>query len=508
MVSRTQRIAKNTIFLYIRMFIITLVSLYTSRVILKILGVDDFGLYNVVGSVVLFCAFFNSALRNATYRYLAFDIGKGNFSNISKTFSMAVNVHILLSVCILLLIELVGVYFLNRYIVIPEDRIFAANVVFQLSLLTFVLSIIQTPFQSLIVANEKMNFYAISSIVEVSLKLSLIFIIPFVVIDKLIFYGFIVTSVAIVVFIMNYIYCRSVFRNINYSFFWDKCLFKQFLSYSGLSMLVNGADVCSRQSMSVFFNWFAGLVGNTALGLMNQVSAGIMNFVSVFENAFGPQIIKSYAADDKTYFMRLIVTSSKLSYILFLIVAIPICINIEFLLDLWLGDYPEILPQMIWAAMLYHLMDSFQAPLYEAVHATGNIKVHQLMMSSIKILGIPIMFFSFKLGCNTSIVILIWSILNVVCAIVRTIYMKILIGLNIRQYFVKVLWLVSLTFVVIILSKSIRSFFDEDITKFFISSVSSVLCVIAGSFLILEKDEREYLYRLPVFKWLYQKKKR
>lgn len=482
------------------MLLVTLVALYTSRVILKILGVEDFGIYNIVGSVVLFCAFFNSALRNATYRYLAFDIGTGNESNICRTYSMAMNVHVILALGILILLEIVGSYFVNHHLVIPDERMMAANVVFQLSLITFLISIIQTPLQSLIIANEHMNFYALSSIVEVALKLGMIFLIPFVSIDKLVFYGLIVALVAFVVFLLNLIYCRLYFKQVKYIFFWDKDMFKQFLSYSGWAMLVNGADVSSRQCMSIFFNWFTGLVGNTALGLTNQVSAGISNFVSSFGSAFGPQIIKSYAAGDNIFFMRLVVATSKISGLLFLLIAVPIYINTEYLLELWLGDYPEFVPAMIRAALLYHLMDSLQSPLYEAVHATGNIKTHQILMGSIKFFSIPIMFFAFKMGASAILVILIWSLINVLCSLVRTIYLKYLIGLDIRSYGFMIVRLAILSSVELIILEITKLRVESRLACLIITTLLSFILILAISYIIMDKEERSFIYRVPIIK--------
>lgn len=493
-------LAKNTMFLYIRMFLVLIGTLYMSRIVLKVLGFDDYGIYNLVGSVVVFFTFLRSALTNATYRYLAYSLGEGNADELKRIYSMAINCHIILALALFVLMELVGVWFLNYHLNIPSDRLHAANWVFQFSLLTFCISVVQTPFHSNIIAHEQMNYYAVISIVEMVMKLGIAFMLVYSPVDKLVTYGCLLFVVALLVFIAYVLYCRITFKDAIYIRCWDNSRAVRLVSYSGWSMLVNGADLCSQQCISIYFNWFVGVVGNAALGISNQVNSGINMFVSNFSQAFNPQIIKSYAAKNYSKFMSLIYTSSKISYILFVILAIPITVNAEYILTLWLGDYPDITPALVRVTMLFYLFDSFQVPLWQAVHATGNLKFHQIMIGAIKALAIPLTYLVFYLGGSPVQVLGCWAALNGVCALGRTLYMRKLINLDLREYFshvvirLGIMTILSLPLPIIITQKMGISLVATGV-----STVAAVACVCVFSYYtVFSKDERSVLKSLPL----------
>lgn len=498
--SKINQLARNTFFLYFRMILVLAVTLYTSRVVLKVLGFEDFGLYNLVGGVVVFFSFLKSALTNATYRYLAFSLGENNIKELKEVYSMAINCHIILAVVLWLLMELVGVWFLNSYLDIPEGRVVAANWVFQLSLLTFCFGVVLTPFHSNIIAHERMNFYALISIVEVILKLAIVCLLVYSPIDKLIAYASLLLITSVVILGAYICYCKREFKDVDYIRFWDKKWVYKFMSYSGWSLFVNGADVCIQQSFSVFFNWFVGVVGNAALGLSNQVNSGINMFVANFSQAFNPQIVKSYAAKDYAYFMKLIFSMSKISYILYFMIAVPILVNIEYILDIWLGEYPDLTPQLVKVTMLYYLFDSFQIPLWQGVHATGNIKTHQIMVGCIKLLSIPLSYAIFRFYGSPIWAMVAWAFLNGICAIARTIYVHFLYGLDLMRYFKEVcLKIILLTAVVFVLIMVISNIFKQNFVG--VVSSSAILILITGVmsiFIVLNKSERTYLKSLPI----------
>lgn len=498
--SNVKQLARNTIFLYFRMILVLLVTLYTSRVVLKVLGFEDFGLYNLVGSVVVFLSFFKNALTNATYRYLAFSIGENNIVELKRVYSMAINSHILLAVILWLVMEVIGIWILNFHLNIPSDRITAANWVFQFSLLTFCVGVVQTPFHSNIIAHERMNFYAIVSIVEVLLKLATVWLLALSPIDKLISYGLLLLIVAILIFATYAFYCKKSFVNTKYIRCWDKEWIYKFMSYSGWNLFVNGADVCTQQSFSIFFNWFVGVIGNAALGLSNQVNSGINMFVANFSQAFNPQIIKSYAAKNYDYFIKLIFTMSKISYILFFIIAIPIIVNIEYILTIWLGDYPPLTPNLVKVTMLFYLFDSFQIPLWQGVHATGKIRNHQIIVGSIKFLSIPLAYAAFKFNGSPILAMGIWAGLNGVCAIARTIYVHYLYGLDILKYFKEVcVRLFLMTIIVGVVALAVSSVFHQDFVGLVVTSgiLIATICLLSIVF-VLNKSERENLKIIPV----------
>lgn len=504
--SNSMRIAKNTGYLFLRTFLVLVVGLYTSRVVLKALGFEDFGIYNIVGSIVVFFSFFQSALTNATYRYIAYGIGSGDKESLSKTYSMAVNTHLLLAISLFIIIEIVGVWFLNHKVVIPSSRMTAANYAFQFSLITFCIGIIQTPFNSNIIAHEKMNFYAIVCIAEVFLKLSIAVLITLTSKDKLIFYTGLLTVVSLIIISCYIIFCTKNFEDTKYRRVWNPQMISEFAKYSGWSLLVNATDVTTVQCRSIFFNQFLGVISNAALGICNQVITHVCSFLNTFTQAFNPQIIKSYAARQYDYFLKLIYSTAKLSYILLFVISVPVVVNLEFILRLWLGEYPEHTASFIRIAIVFSLIDSMQQPLWQAVHATGHIKVHQIMMSSIKLLAIPGMYIVLKNGGSGEMAILVWVVLNVVCAIVRTIYMKFLISLSIRTYLSKVVFkALILTVSVLPIAIFVNTIYGQNWKGFVLSTiVTLLLTALVAYFICLNEEEKNLVKKLPVVRYLFK----
>lgn len=430
----TKRIAKNTFFMFMRMMLVMGVGFFTSRVILETLGIDDYGIYNIVGSVVVFLSFFQNALNNATYRYLTFELGSGNQERLRQTFAMAINAHVILAVLLWIILEFVGVWFLNNKLNIPVDRLYAANRAFQFSLLTFVVEVIKTPFNSSVISHERMSFYAYTSIVEVFLKLGVVYVLLIGNVDKLILYALLICLVSMVLFVWYAIYCYKNFSETHYKFYWEAKMLRSFVSYSGWSLLVNGTDVTVQQSINVFFNLFNGVAANAAMGIANQVNGILNRFLSSFTTSFNPQIIKSYAQKDFSYFTKLILSTSKISYFMLFGIAFPVMLNIDFLLKVWLVNPPQLASTFLRFILIYSLIDAISAPLWNAVHATGNIRIHQILMSSIKILNIPFGYILLKNDFPLYSIIALYAGLNAVCCIVRAFYMKHLIHLSLRSY--------------------------------------------------------------------------
>ena len=478
----SQRVAKNTLYLFLRMILVMGVSLFTSRVVLKTLGFEDFGIYNVV----VFFSFLQAALRNATYRYLAFELGTGDRKKLTIVYSMAINSHLLLALLLFLLLEIGGIWFLNYKLNIPESRLNAANWAYHFSLLTFCLGIIRTPFESNIIAHEKMDFYAIISIFEVVAKLLIVYLLIIIPFDKLVMYAILMTAVYLLLSMGYYIYCKIKFRDCVYERIWETSILRQFCSYSGWSLLVNGACIVRTQSINIFFNLFLGVIANAALGIANQ--------------AFNPQIIKSYAANDSTYFYRLLFSTSKLSYYLLFIITLPFVLNVNFVLGLWLGDYPEMAPIFIETIILYYLIDAMQMPLVTAVHATGKLKTHQILISIIVFAMIPIAYLLLYFGLSGSLVLALNAICNLVCAIARTIYMKRLIQLDVKKYVKTVvlpIGMVSLFSVPIPIYLSFS--YEDGWLKFIVLSiVSLLLSILIVYYMGLDSEEKLMLKKMPV----------
>lgn len=486
------------------MMIILFVNLYTSRVLLDVLGIEDFGIFNLVGSVVVFLSFFQSALNNATYRFFAYELGTQNIEKLNKVYSMSVNTHLLLALVLWIIMEIMGVYFINNYLVIPQERLTAANWLYQFSLLVFVLSIIRTPYNSNIIAHEKMDFYAITSIVEAALKLGILYLLLISPFDRLISYGFLLMLVSFFIFLCYFVYCKHKLNHVKYFWCWDRKLLKSFTSYSGWSLFVNTADMTTTQCINIFFNWFVGIAANAALGIMNQVNAGLNMFVTNFSQAFNPQLIKTFAAKEYDNFMQLIYSTTKISYLLYLIVAIPIALNIHFVLEFWLHEYPALSANFILATLLYYMVDSLQSPLFTAIHATGNIKTHHIIVGSIKFLSIPAIYYVLHIGYGGVEALIIWSIANILVSVARTIYMHHLIKLDLFKYSIKiVLPLIALTFIVFILEYRIVSVLGESLESLFLSAFTGLIVILLFCyFLIFDNRERTLVKKLIILKKL------
>lgn len=503
----SQRVAKNTLYLFLRMILVMGVQLFTSRIILQTLGFEDFGIYNVVGSVVVFFSFLQAALRNATYRYLAFELGTGNNDRLRKIYSMAINSHLLLALIFFVLLEAGGVWFLNAKLNIPENRMYAANWAYQFSLITFCLGVVRTPYESNIIAHERMDFYAFLSIVEVVLRLVIVYALLLSPVDKLIMYSLLMTLVYVLLSLCYWIYCKIKFNDCKFIRCWDPDIIKQFCSYSGWSLLVNGACIVRSQCISIFFNLFLGVVANAALGIANQVISAMNSFVSNFTQAYNPQLIKSYASKDMGYFNTLIFSTSKLSYYLLFIISVPIVVNIDFVLNIWLGDYPEMTSVFIETIVLYYLIDALQSPLVTAVHATGKLKTHQIIVASIVFGMIPIAYLLLYIGLPGFWVLILNALCNLVCAVARTIYMKRLINLDLAKYMKDVVCPVS---VVTMLSLPLPIYLlvslEAGWNSFFINSIVSVVIASVVVYLIgLNQAEKNMLKRMPILNKVFKK---
>lgn len=498
--NKAQQIVRNTVYLYIRMFLVMGVTLYTSRVVLRVLGFEDFGIYNVVGSVVLFMSFLQAALRNATFRYITYELGKGEIEQLNITYSMAVNTHVILAFALFLVMEIGGVWFINSTLNISPERLSATNWTYQFSLVTFCISIIRTPYESNILAHERMDFYALTSIAEVVLRLASVLLLVISPIDKLAAYSALLMIVAIILLAWYMIYCCWKFKDTKYQMEWNKDVIRKFASYSGWALLVNGATITRSQCINIFFNLFLGVLANAAMGVANQVVGALNVFVTNLNQAFRPQLIKSWAENNKDYFMKIVLSSSKMSYFLLLLVAIPVVANIDFLLRIWLGDYPPMASVYVIAILLYYLVDAMQEPLVNSVHATGNLRFHQIMIASIVILVIPISYVMLSSGCSGTSVLVMNALANAVCALGRTIYMKRLINLDLYVYLHKV---VTPIVIVTLLSAPLPIYMSRHYestwgTFIMITMLSVVLTLLISYFIGLDTAEKKLLWSMPI----------
>ncbi len=489
---KSVRVAKNTGFLFFRMLVVVIVGLFTARVVLRILGVEDYGLNNLVGGLVVMFTFLRTALNNATSRFLMFDLGKGDISNLRKTFSMSMNTEFILAIIIFVLSEVVGLWLIGHKLNIPAGRLDTALIVFQISLFNLAFGIIFSPFNALIIAHEHMNYYALTSIIDVVVKLLIIYLLLVIPGDKLIILALLQTASTIGITVWIVMYCKCNFAECKYVRYWDNRLLKAILNYSGWSLIVNMIDVAVSQSISIFVNLFSGVVANAAYGVANQVNSQLVNFINNFSSSYYPQIIKSYAAKQYDYFMKLIFSTSKLTFFFYFFAAFPMMINIKYVLKIWLVNPPVMSDTFLCLIICYYFFDSFSTPLWSAVHATGCLKVHQILMGSIKILNIPISYILLKIGLPIYTVLVVYVTLNAVCSVVRIVYLRTLIHLDIPSFFHKVIWqMVKIVAISIPVPLAIMCFSDNHLLNLFATSISFfVIYIPSVYFLALNASEQ------------------
>lgn len=433
-----KRIAKNTLMLYIRMILTMLVSLYTSRVILKALGVEDFGLYNVVGGVVVLFTFINNAMVTSTQRFLNFEIGRNDIEEAQKVFSASLNIHFLIAGIFFLLAETVGLWFLNKYIQIPDGREIAANWVYQFSVLVSILNIIRSPYNAAIIAHEHMSFYAYVSVIEVILKLAIVYMV-YLFADRLIAYSFLMMLVTLIVLGAYYVFCRKKYQICRYRFEYDRKRYLALAGFSGWSLFGSLANIGASQGINIILNMFFGVAVNAAMGIANQVNAAVYQFVSNFQTAFNPQIIKSYAEGDRTYFISLIMNTSRYSFLLLFLLALPIYICCPEILSIWLGTVPDNAVEFCRLMLLFLLIDAVQGPLWVSAQATGKIRNYQILMSALILLNLPITYVLLIFFKNPEIALIVRVAVNFVTAIVRVVYLNHLYNFPIGRYIKEVI---------------------------------------------------------------------
>lgn len=439
--SNSKTIAKNTVYLYIRMFLIVGVTLYTSRIVLEQLGASDYGIYSLVGGIVAMLAFFRGAMANATRRYLAFDIGRGDFEQLKRTFSATLTIHVGIAIIVLVLAETVGLWYITHKMVFPENRIYAVNVVYQFSVFTFLINIIQVPYDALIQAREKMKVYALVSVFEAFLKLGAVFLLIYFGSDKLIVYAILSFIIAFIIRLIYQIYCRKEFAESKYYFEYDKEYFKELISYSGWNLFGSIATMVRGQGNNIILNLFFGTVVNAAYGLTSQVQNAVSMFVSNFQMALHPQIVKSYAKGDLKQNHQLIFQGSKLSFFLLFVIVCPIWFNIDFILSIWLKNVPEFTPIFIQLILIHLLIDCISGPLMVGAQATGKIKWYQIVVGTLLFLNLPISYLLLKvMHMEPYVVFEVMIILSLITLFFRIIFLKTMIQLPVLAYFKKVLW--------------------------------------------------------------------
>ncbi len=416
------RIMKNTIILYFRMFFQMVVYLYTSRILITTLGVTDYGIYDVAASLVIGISFLNNAMTTSTQRFITYSLGRyGEHSKeLQKTVSASLFIHLLIASLVVVIGGIVGKFFFEHYAVIPADRFQIALTVFYLSLFATAATIISVPYNAMIIAYEHMGAFSFISILDVCLKLLAVLLLQCGEADKLLFYAMLILIETILIRIVYWGYCRWQFKSARFSFSWDKSLFKDMLGFAGWSVFGNLAVVCYTQGLNLLLNVFGGAGLNAARGLAFQVQTATYAFVSNFQMAMNPQITKSYAQNDLQGMHQLICRSSKFSYYLMWLIVLPLSIVLPYVLDLWLdGKVPDYTAQFSRILLMVCLIEALANPLMIGASATGNVKKYYIIIGNTLLLIMPLAYIALKLGFTPSIVFVIQLVVLVIAQAIR-----------------------------------------------------------------------------------------
>ena len=440
-----KRIAKNTLMLYVRMIFMMAVSLYTSRVVLNTLGVQDYGIYNVVGGIVVMISFINSSMSAATQRYLTFELGKGNLPKIKEVFVTSVNIHIIISVIILIIAETIGLWFLLNKMTIPESRVEAAVIVYQCSILVTIVSFISVPYNATIIAHEKMSAFAYISILEAIVKLAIVYLLLLINFDKLILYAIFMLVVQILIRLVYGRYCRKHFSETKYSIYLNKKLFKEMFLFSGWNLWGSMAGVASSQGLNILLNMFFSPTVNAARAIAVQVQNAITQFSVNFQAALNPQIIKSYAIQNYEYMHSLIFRSSRFTFLLLMCISLPVFFETDMILKLWLKTVPEYSATFLRIIMCVTIIDAMANPIMTSAQATGKVKVYQSVIGGILLLILPISYATLKLGGAPYSVFIVHLIICISAFITRLLIIRPMINLKLREYFKNVIFKCILT---------------------------------------------------------------
>lgn len=488
-----KRIAKNTLILYVRMLFLMIVALYTSRVVLNALGVEDFGIYNVVGSIVSIFTIISGSLTSAVTRFLTFELGRGDKETLNKVFCTSLIIQFALAVIIIVAIESAGWWFIHNKMQIPAARIEAATWVMHLSVLTFCINLISVPYNALIIAHERMSAFAYISIVEAVLKLSIAFLITISLLDKLIFYAILMAFVSVILRLIYGIYSRRNFEEAHFHFIFEKKLLKDMFGFAGWNFIGASSVVIRDQGGNIILNMFCGPVVNAARGVALQVNAATQQFVTNFQTAFNPQITKSFAAGDREYMHSLIMRGARFSFYLLLFLSLPLLLETQYILRIWLKVVPEHATNFTRLMLLFTMSESLAQPVVTGMLASGTIKTFQIIAGSIQLMNLPLAYVALLFGAYPESVFIVSLIISQITLFAKLILVKPLIGLNVREYFTKVYFNVLVVMAIALVVPMFLYFLmDEGLLRFITCTLLSVLSVLMAVYLVgCSSHERE-----------------
>lgn len=479
-----QLIAKNTMLLTIRMVVVLAIGLYTSRVILQVLGVEDYGIYNVVGGFVTMFAFINTSMNNGIQRYYNFELGKNGVEGARKVYHCALVTQITIAIIVTIAIETFGLWYLHNKLVIPPDRFDAARYIFQFSVVSILFTVINVPYSAAITAHEKMDYYAIVSIVDVFLKLIIVLVLPLFNADSLIVYGFLIIIISALDFLLYYIYAKNHFLELKGRIVVDRELLKNMLSFSGWNLFGSFGGVMKEQGLNLLLNAFFGPVVNAARGIAYQVLNGVQSFIGNITTASRPQLTQSYAQGNLRRTFNIMYSMSKMCYISVFIFALPVMLEAESLLHLWLGaNVPEHTSAFVVLIVGASLIHVFTPPTSFVVHATGKMRKYQTITTLFSLFLLPVAYVFLKHGSSAEIVFVLYFIFMLLGQGLCLIILRSIVEFSIREYIEQVIWpCFLLSIAACALPIGLHIIMAQSYLRLFVVSVVGGICVIVSSF--------------------------
>lgn len=490
-----KRIAKNTLLLYFRMLLMMFVTLFTSRVVLDKLGVTDYGIYNVVGGVVAMLGFLNSSMSNAVQRYLSFEIGKNNEAGVNRIFNVSLFAHAGIAVFVFVVMEIVGVWYLNTHMNIPAERMDAANWVLQCSIFTTLFTIVQVPYNAIIISKEQMGIYAYISILEVVLKLLVVYILAIGNFDKLKLYSVLIMVVTIGIVMIYRFYCTRKYKEAKFKFIKDWNLLKQIVGFASWNMLGELAWVFTGQGVNIILNSFFGPVVNAARGLAEQVNGAVNRFVANFQTAVNPQLIKNYASDQLGEMKTLLFRSTRFSYYLLLALSLPIILKMDFILHLWLKEVPDYTTGFCQLVLVSSLVSTLSNLLAQVARAYGKIRNYQIIVSIFLFLNFPLSYIVLKFGGSPLSTMFVNIGINAMLLFVRLRLTNRMIQMTYGSFIRNVLFpVIIVTAVALVIPLTIYFMLDNSIISFIIVCLVSFVSVGVSIYALgMNANERLYI---------------
>lgn len=493
----TKRIAKNTLMLYGRMLFGMLVSLYTSRVVLQALGVEDYGIYNVVGGVVAMFSMISSSLSSSVSRFLTFELGKGDTDGLKRVFSTSLSIQLVLAGIIVVLAETIGLWFLNTHMTIPANRLYAANWVFHASVLTFVINLLSVPFSASIVSHERMSAFAYIGILDVVLRLLIVLFIAYsgLGFDRLIVYALLLVGVVCIMQAIYWRYCTRHFLECQLKLSFDVDYWKEMSSFAGWNFIGCTAGLLKDQGVNILLNLFLGPIINAARGIANTVNNVLSSFAGNFMTALNPQITKSYAAGDYSYMFSLVERGSRFSYYILLLFALPMLFEADFVLTLWLKHYPAHTVNFVRLILLVTMCDILSNTLINLQNATGKIRNYQLAVGGMLLMNFPLSYICLKIGFQPESTLIVALIVAVACLFLRLLFLRKMVGLSMRRYLHKVCGnVMCVTLAAVVLPTLLYLQMADGVVRFLLMCVLTTLCsALAIYFIGCNRNERNFI---------------